>query len=317
LFREALRRGPANVGFHDGLGCCLVRLGALESGLASQRQALAMAPADPELLSNLATGLLMAGRSDEALAAAAQACEQAPRHQRALALRDLAQRLLGQPQAGPPDLAYEVREIALQAPAGWPDIRAFNDALAAELRRLHGADRRQPINQSLRGGTQTSGDLFASGSPLVQALQRAIAEAVTQTVAAMPGAANGAVHFEHPYFRRKPAEPTAWRYDSAWSSRHMQGGFHTDHVHPHGWMSSVYCVQLPQDVTDPVRRQGWLRFGVPDFPIPGVSPDSLVQHHVRPVEGTLVLFPSMRWHGTTPFDAAAERLTVAFDVVPI
>jgi hypothetical protein len=32
---------------------------------------------------------------------------------------------------------------------------------------------------------------------------------------------------------------------------------------------------------------------------------------------TVVGLRSMRWHGTTPFDAAAERLTVAFDVVPI
>ncbi|MFN9104178.1 MAG: tetratricopeptide repeat protein [Betaproteobacteria bacterium] len=313
-FREALRRDPSNPGFLDGLGSCLVRLGAVDTGLTSHREALAMAPTDPEILSNLCTSLLVAGRPDEALAIACQACELAPAHQRALALRGLARRLLGLPETGASDLSAEVRRISLPAPPGWSDIRAFNQDLATELRILHGADRRQPIDQSLRGGTQTFGNLFASSLPAVTALKQSIADAVTRTIATMPDAGDAAE--PHPYFRRRPAAPDSWRFDTAWSSRLSQGGFHTDHVHPHGWMSSVYYVHLPPGVDDQVRRQGWLRFGVPDFPIPGVPADSLVQHLVQPVEGLLVLFPSMRWHGTTPFDAVGERLTVAFDVLP-
>lgn len=313
-FREALRRDPSNPGFLDGLGSCLVRLGAVDTGLTSHREALAMAPTDPEILSNLCTSLLVAGRPDEALAIACQACELAPAHQRALALRGLARRLLGLPETGASDLSAEVRRISLPAPPGWSDIRAFNQDLATELRILHGADRRQPIDQSLRGGTQTFGNLFASSLPAVTALKQSIADAVTRTIATMPDAGDAAE--PHPYFRRRPAAPDSWRFDTAWSSRLSRGGFHTDHVHPHGWMSSVYYVHLPPGVDDQVRRQGWLRFGVPDFPIPGVPADSLVQHLVQPVEGLLVLFPSMRWHGTTPFDAVGERLTVAFDVLP-
>ncbi|MCZ8176561.1 MAG: tetratricopeptide repeat protein [Burkholderiaceae bacterium] len=313
-FREALRRDPSNPGFLDGLGSCLVRLGAVDTGLTSHREALAMAPTDPEILSNQCTSLLVAGRPDEALAIACQACELAPAHQRALALRGLARRLLGLPETGASDLSAEVRRILLPAPPGWSDIRAFNQDLATELRILHGADRRQPIDQSLRGGTQTFGNLFASSLPAVTALKQSIADAVTRTIATMPDAGDAAE--PHPYFRRRPAAPDSWRFDTAWSSRLSQGGFHTDHVHPHGWMSSVYYVHLPPGVDDQVRRQGWLRFGVPDFPIPGVPADSLVQHLVQPVEGLLVLFPSMRWHGTTPFDAVGERLTVAFDVLP-
>jgi hypothetical protein len=38
---------------------------------------------------------------------------------------------------------------------------------------------------------------------------------------------------------------------------------------------------------------------------------------VAPQPGRLVLFPSMLWHGTVPFSARAERLTIAFDVVPV
>lgn len=66
----------------------------------------------------------------------------------------------------------------------------------------------------------------------------------------------------------------------------------------------------------PPAAEGWLQFGRPDLPLPGVDRDTLVQRRVAPQPGRLVLFPSMLWHGTVPFGAAAERLTIAFDVVP-
>jgi hypothetical protein len=42
----------------------------------------------------------------------------------------------------------------------------------------------------------------------------------------------------------------------------------------------------------------------------------VIQRHVQPTPGTLVLFPSYFWHGTIPFNTTDERITVAFDVVP-
>jgi hypothetical protein len=37
---------------------------------------------------------------------------------------------------------------------------------------------------------------------------------------------------------------------------------------------------------------------------------------IKPIPGTLVLFPSYMWHGTVPFHAPASRTTIAFDAVP-
>jgi hypothetical protein len=37
---------------------------------------------------------------------------------------------------------------------------------------------------------------------------------------------------------------------------------------------------------------------------------------VEPKPGRLVLFPSFLFHGTRPF-ASGERLTIAFDLVPV
>jgi len=89
------------------------------------------------------------------------------------------------------------------------------------------------------------------------------------------------------------------------------GGFHIDHVHPLGWLSSAYYVSLP-DLSDENSRAGWLRFGRPGLRLTGCRPEWFV----RPEAGMLALFPSYFWHGTVPFERGDQRLTAAFDVVP-
>jgi len=315
-YRQALAAAPASPGLLDGLGRCLVRDSEMDAGLQAHEQAVAAAPQDAELHANHAASLLVAGRPQAALAAAEAACQLAPAHQQAQGLRVLALRLLGGEAAARAqtlcDVEAFVHVVDLPAPAGWPDMAAFNAALAAELRSLH-ADRSAPIDQTLRGGTQTMGDIFEQGHPLVDALKARIAQAVTAHVAALGRLAGSS---EHPFLGRLPREPGAWRFTDSWSSRLFQQGFHTDHVHPHGWLSSAYYVAVPKGIEDHPQREGWLQLGRPDLPLPGVAPDSLVQRLVAPRPGRLVLFPSMLWHGTRPFAAAGERLTIAFDVVP-
>jgi hypothetical protein len=65
-------------------------------------------------------------------------------------------------------------------------------------------------------------------------------------------------------------------------------------------------------VEDAERRSGWIKFGEPKFHVPGATPEKFVQ----PAAGTLVLFPSYMWHGTTPIHGDEPRMTIAFDVVP-
>ena len=56
-----------------------------------------------------------------------------------------------------------------------------------------------------------------------------------------------------------------------------------------------------------------LQFGEPDFDC-GLR--DAVRMRVQPRPGRLVLFPSLFWHGTSPFSEQATRLTIAFDVMP-
>ena len=304
-FKEAMRRSPEAAGFHDGLARCLARLGQVDSALAAHQQAVERAPLDASLHSHHATTLLMAGRLEAAQTAAARACELAPEDQHALAVLGLAWRHV-QPsrEAWLNNADLLVAVLDLPAPQGFADMAVFNAALARELRALH-HDRAPPVDQTLRGGTQTLGDIFEQRNPLVDALKVRIAEAVDRYVAGLPGDA------EHPFLRRRTE---GWRFTDSWSSRLGNGGFHTNHVHPHGWISSAYYVVVPESVQHGDDAAGWLQLGEPDFDA-GFTAEA-VRRRVQPRPGRLVLFPSMFWHGTLPFVDGAERLSIAFDVMP-
>jgi hypothetical protein len=120
----------------------------------------------------------------------------------------------------------------------------------------------------------------------------------------------------HPLLARRSPR---WRYTDSWSSRLHSSGFHTNHVHAHGWISSCYYVALPPVMNAAAdadaAHAGWIAFGTPDIDIPGC--DLTARRRERPRVGRLVLFPSCMWHGTVPFTDTQPRLTIAFDVVPL
>lgn len=176
------------------------------------------------------------------------------------------------------------------------------DRLARCLRPLH-YDGGQPLDQSLRGGSQTDGVLLARGEPEIRRLRNAIVAAVERHVAQLPPAVA-----DHPTLTEQ-REPV--RLAGSWSVRLSGAGFHIDHVHPQGWLSSAFYVALPAGLNDAGMdpQAGWLAFGENR----ALVPDLAAFRMVEPRPGRLVLFPSTMWHGTRPF-ASGERLTVAFDV---
>jgi len=177
------------------------------------------------------------------------------------------------------------------------------DALAECLRALH-LSVHQPLEQSLRGGTQTDGYLFARVEPEIRALRRAVVEAVREHVAQLPPADP-----RHPQLseRRSPI-----RFSGAWSVRLTSGGNHANHIHPQGWFSSALYVALPDPEQRGPEPAGWLTLGEPQAELQLDLPPFRM---VEPKPGRLALFPSTMWHGTRSF-GAGERLTVAFDVAP-
>jgi Putative 2OG-Fe(II) oxygenase len=96
-------------------------------------------------------------------------------------------------------------------------------------------------------------------------------------------------------------------FEGSWSVRLAAQGFHSQHTHTRGWISSALYVALPKLDTPP---KGWIEFGSPP---PELGLDLPPYTQIEPKSGRLVLFPSTLWHGTVPFDDG-ERLTIAFDV---
>ncbi len=188
-----------------------------------------------------------------------------------------------------------------------PPIRSFDldfssadvADLAAILNRLHTAKAPYP-EQSVRGGTQTSGQLFFHHAPAIQAARAKVTAAIADYIATLlpPDPA-------HPLL--SPPRDQAIRFEGSWSVRLASQGFHSRHTHTRGWISSALYVAIPKPVAPP---SGWIEFGASP---PELGLNRAVYAQVEPKPGRLVLFPSTLWHGTVPF-ADGERLTIAFDV---
>lgn len=174
--------------------------------------------------------------------------------------------------------------------------------LADLLRSLHLA-RSQHLDQSVRGGTQTNGPLLSRTEPEIRALRRALVAAAQSHIGQLPP-----VDPRHPTLSaRRDRIP---RFSGSWSVRLQGQGFHANHVHPAGWLSSALYIGLPESMDASDAHAGWLVLGEPQAELGLTLPATRL---VEPRIGRLVLFPSTMWHGTRPF-RNGERLTVAFDV---
>ncbi|MGY1408627.1 putative 2OG-Fe(II) oxygenase [Luteimonas sp. A611] len=195
--------------------------------------------------------------------------------------------------------------VEVAPPTGFGDLSLFLQTLAATLGSMHKA-RQEPLNQSVRGGTQTAGRLFGRDDAVILAAEDGLRAAVENWLRTLPD------DVAHPFLSRKQRSVC---FVGSWSVRLSSSGRHSNHIHPRGWASSAFYVALPGTVLDSGdgSRAGWLQFGQPLEELGLELPPRRV---IQPRPGHLALFPSYMWHGTVPFDARESRLTVAFDMQP-
>ncbi|HSQ99821.1 MAG TPA: putative 2OG-Fe(II) oxygenase [Sphingomicrobium sp.] len=179
-----------------------------------------------------------------------------------------------------------------------PDMQG----LERVLRGLHVA-RGEYLDQSVRGGSQTDGPLFTRVDPEIRALRNAIVRAVGRHVEKLPP-----VDPRHPLLGERRDRDI--RFSGSWSVLLRGAGYHSNHVHPEGWISSALYIHLPEHSEHDSKTAGWLTLGEPQAEL---GLDLKPFREIEPKKGYLVLFPSYMWHGTRPFEQG-ERLTVAFDV---
>ncbi len=304
LLRRAQQMQPERGEIANALGRSLTIQGRFAESIGVFENAIVAQPEKLQNYQELAITLLHERRPQDVIGVAERALAVQPYDQLSLGLLTLAYRETGDERlAALADAARYVGVYDIPPPAGYADTAEFNRELAEELAKFH-TRQVEPYDQTLRGGTQTMGQLFTRHSRPVQQLRDRIAEAISDYIARMPDDPT------HPFFGRKQE---AFSFSGSWSCRLRSAGFHTNHVHPEGWISSAYYVALPDAVADESAQQGWIKFGESYLRLGERDRPS---HAVQPAVGKLVLFPSYFWHGTVPFRSDDVRLTVAFDVVP-
>lgn len=196
----------------------------------------------------------------------------------------------------------------LPTPPGYQSLAEFLAVLNPVIRRLH-TSTRQPLDQSVRGGTQTLGRLLSEPDPVIQQFRAALEQRIHEYLQRLPQDA------EHPLLGRNNKQ---FRFSGSWSVRLADQGFHTNHVHPQGWLSACTYLELPDCIRpdDPL-RQGWLKLGETSLLL---GDQEEVAQAICPAPGLVVLFPSFVWHGTYPFHTSNGhdfRMTAPCDIMPV
>lgn len=176
--------------------------------------------------------------------------------------------------------------------------------LKATLDGMHLAGR-DPLNQSVRGGSQTPGRLFVRPDPTIAKVRATLQAAAERWLATLPADST------HPFLNRNQG---GVKMGGSWSVKLGSSGHHSNHIHQEGWMSSAYYVSLPPSTSgESGGPAGCIQFGQPTAELGlNLTPRRVI----RPKPGYLALFPSYMWHGTVPFSDTEPRMTIAFDMLP-
>lgn len=284
----ALRRRIGNVP-----GLCLLE--ARYAGLAGEAeragQLLEGLPDDlPDLAYQKVRNALQRGAADHAVRLLGPMPKTSD--MRLWALAELAWRATGDPRHGwllPKGALLASFDLALED--------GDFDMLCAALRTMH-RSRNAPPSQSLRGGTQTRGQLHLRDAPALGPLFAAFRTGIASYVRALPG-----LDPAHPLARCIALPPVI---TASWSVRLTGGGYHIPHIHSEGLLSSACHLVVPDSAA---AGEGALELGRPP---PDVALRLGPLARFTPVPRRLVLFPSFLYHATTAF-RDGERLTAVFD----
>jgi len=289
----------------------LFKLGVLNTRLGNSRDAISCYSRILEIegknvgaLNQLADQHLLLGRPNDALPFLEQSIGIETSNSRALSLLAVAFNLLGDRRALLELYSAELYlvETSISVPDGFQNITQFNEKLLAGVEQ-HAQMREDSPNRATVGGLQ-SRSISAIPDAAMENLN-ALFMAATRDMSI-----NCKKFPQHPFSR---GVPERYKLES-WMVRLQDGGFQRPHNHPAGWLSGCYYLQVPEVVGQSSSQAGYLEFGRPDE-IYQIQDPLIIQSYC-PAPGKLVTFPSFYWHKTIPFEAAEERICIAFDIRP-
>ncbi len=268
--------------------------------------AVNMAPDNSRFRIDLAANAIKAEQYEEAEKHLAHAIKLNRDNQEAWAYQGLNWRLRGDDRH---EWLNDYDKFIVAAPLAYPShyksLDAFLSVLKEKLISLHTSDDR-PLDQSVRGGTQTLGNLLTLNDSVIQEYKASLERNITNYLSRLTFDEN------HPLLRRITKEVNI---GGCWSVMLKGEGYHTNHVHPDGWLSGPTYINVPKEITpDDKTKSGWVKFGQTSL---GLGKREQIGKEVCPTEGLCVFFPSYIWHGTNSFHSNDVRITAPCDIFPI
>ncbi|AZN32261.1 hypothetical protein EJ103_05730 [Pseudoalteromonas sp. Xi13] len=196
-----------------------------------------------------------------------------------------------------------VMQEKIATPSGFASIDDFLTELKGTLKQYH-YYQNHPLEQSLVNGSQTAEKLFDYQLPILKILKQELYELTSCFLSRLPK------DNQHPFLKRNVGD---FKVTDSWSVILKGKGFHKNHYHSQGWMSSPFYVSIPTLISESTNQEGWLKLGEPGF---NMNTKLLPETTLKPEEGKLIQFPSYFWHGTNTLNSEMERVTIAYDILP-
>jgi tetratricopeptide (TPR) repeat protein len=282
------------------------KLGLQAEATSTLHELIKHNPFNPRFAIDYANILLRTDATSSAAKLLEQAVHHNPFNQELWAYLGLAWRILGDPRHDWLN-NYEdlVKVYELPTPPGYKDSESFFDSMNLYLSDLHNQKGDQPLDQSVKGGQQTNGHLLSIQDDLIISLRGSIEQRIKDYLKLIPDDS------KHPLSQQKGK---FFKLNGSWSVQLGTNGFHSNHIHPDGWISGPSYIALDENISpnDPT-KSGWLKLGETSL---GLD-NEVVAKEICPKAGTIILFPSYMWHGTYPLTKPSKRLTVPCDIKPI
>ena len=289
-------------------GKIIASKGDIEGGIKAIEKALAQHYCI-DVVSDLIELLIIKSQYEKALHYIKQAEIVEPLNQLLIAYKSLCWRLTN-------DQRYEwlidyqqyIQAFEIPVPNGYSSRHEFLAELEHTLLAMHKTTA-APLKQTLKNGTQTPGRLLYKPLQPIIDLKNSFELVVREYIASLPNDIN------HPLLSRKSQQ---LNFSGSWSVRLKPNGYHVNHIHPKGWLSSSFYITVPDFSMSSQQsvHAGGIKFGESSL---GLEDREVISRVIVPKAGELVLFPSYVWHGTYPFNGKDSdfRLTAPCDITPM
>ncbi len=181
------------------------------------------------------------------------------------------------------------------------ELSPSNEFLENFLKKMHKINSVwEPNSYTTKGGFQTMGNLFGSNDLEILKLKEIIEKQILQYRETYKDSQD--------FFIKKWPIKRKFR---GWHVKLLKQGHQKSHIHPEGWLSGVFYLQVPKVLN---KNEGAIEFTLYGYDYPNHK--NLPNYIHKPKIFDLVLFPSSLFHRTIPFNSKEDRQSIAFDLVP-